>query len=87
MDEWKHEYATSRLVSAYLAKGQTHAVVLHHVHPAVPGRAHCNFQIRLDMDNVKSEPPVDVHYCNNCRNHQLNWTRIHHKGEGHAGDD
>lgn len=67
MDEWKPEYARSITLGLYSAANKDKdREVFHHVHPYVSGRAHCRANIRLDMSDVRSEPPEAEHYCANC---------------------
>lgn len=69
MREWKPEYAPVRpsqyptyCYPAYIRRG-----VFHHVHPALPGIAHCRTNVRLDLEKLAEQPPSDDLFCQNCR--------------------
>jgi hypothetical protein len=62
--EWKPQYAYSCLQGYVYAEPK-----LHHVSPHVPGRAHCQETVLLDMSRVLSAP-IDGDYCGHCRKRQ-----------------
>lgn len=70
-DEWKDEYAPSTAAGLYPAKRKV-PFLFHHVHPYVPGRAHCRPTVHLRMDEVITTPPPIESYCPRCRNTFLN---------------
>lgn len=57
--DWKDEYAESLKRDL--------GTVYHHVHPRVPGAAHCDRRVRLAMNYVRSAPPTDCYYCERCQ--------------------
>lgn len=74
MGEWKEEYAESRVVGLY-STGDAYKdrPIFHHVHPYVPGKAHCNVNVHLKMDTVVPAPPTDGSFCKNCERRKGNW--------------
>jgi hypothetical protein len=74
--KWKDEYAKSIAVGPYHTDDPRARPVFHHVHPYVPGQAHCGTYIKLDMSTLRSDAPSDGSYCRKCNARQSNWKDI-----------